>query len=124
MSMYIPEFKEELSAEAKMLVIEEDGKVYRTGMPSGGNGNTYDAIIKYDNQARKEEVLHGSYDAIGAKIQAGEYVNVLVYAINGQYNMHYGIVKGLMFDDDESYSIRVTCDIPGLQIENESFFIY
>ena len=38
MSMYIPEFKEELSAEAKMLVIEEDGKVYKAGMPSGGNG--------------------------------------------------------------------------------------
>ena len=34
MSMYIPEIKEEVSAEAKMLVVEEDGKVYKAGMQS------------------------------------------------------------------------------------------
>lgn len=32
MSMYIPEIKEEVSENAKMLV-EDGGKVYRTGMP-------------------------------------------------------------------------------------------
>lgn len=35
MSMYVPEIKEEVSENAKMLVVEEDGKVYRTEMPKG-----------------------------------------------------------------------------------------
>lgn len=33
MSMYTPQIKEEVSENAKMLVVEEDGKVYRTEMP-------------------------------------------------------------------------------------------
>lgn len=37
MSMYVPEIKEEVSENAKMLVVEEDGKIYRAGMPSGGS---------------------------------------------------------------------------------------
>lgn len=37
MGMYTPQIKEEVSENAKMLVIEEDGKVYRTEMPSSEN---------------------------------------------------------------------------------------
>lgn len=36
MSMYIPEIKEEVSENAKMLV-EDGGKIVRTGMPKGGS---------------------------------------------------------------------------------------
>lgn len=36
MSMYIPEIKKEVSESAKMLV-EDGGKIVRTGMPSGGS---------------------------------------------------------------------------------------
>ena len=41
MSMYVPEIKEEVSENAKMLVLEEDGKVYRTSASIGGSKNTY-----------------------------------------------------------------------------------
>ena len=37
MSIYIPEIKKEVSAEAKILVVEEDGKVVATNMPNGGS---------------------------------------------------------------------------------------
>lgn len=37
MSMYTPQIKEEVSENATMLVVEEDGKVYRTKMPSSEN---------------------------------------------------------------------------------------
>lgn len=33
MSMYIPQIKEEISENAKMLIIEDDGKVYRAEIP-------------------------------------------------------------------------------------------
>lgn len=36
MSMYVPEIKEEVSEHAKVLVVEDDGKVYRTRVPNSG----------------------------------------------------------------------------------------
>lgn len=39
MSMYVPEIKEEVSENAKILVVEEDGKVYRASKSIGGVKN-------------------------------------------------------------------------------------
>lgn len=49
MSMYVPEIKEEVSENAHILV-EDGGKVYRTGMSSGGVSKTvyYTAYGYYD----------------------------------------------------------------------------
>lgn len=112
MSMYIPEIKEEVSENAKMLVVEEDGKIYRAAMPSGGgnilmleipeeggtigytgaelielfNAGTIIALRVLDGTTAMLQFM-GGYTKYGAKFNSNS--NVPYYDINLDGNICY-----------------------------------
>ena len=63
MSIYTPEIKEEVSENAKMLVVEEDGKVYQTEMPSIKMPSK--TIITFKGDDFKDLYINGEYVCTG-----------------------------------------------------------
>lgn len=61
MSMYTPQIKEKVSENAKMLIIEDDGKVYRAEMPKK-------TVITFKGEDYKELYVNGEYVSTGMKI--------------------------------------------------------
>lgn len=75
MSMYIPEIKEEVSENAKMLV-EDGGKIVRTGMPKGsGNSSDVDLYVEFEYNSNPVMVV-GDYLAIVEKMRSGVLPNI------------------------------------------------
>lgn len=117
------EVVEEVGEDAKMLVVE-NGEIKRVGMPSSGTvGNVHDAVIKYNRNDDTQEVIYGSYNAISAKIQAGEYVSIMVYADAPPYHSYPCPVKHIMWDD-EGYYIRVECDMSRIGVDEDHSLLF
>lgn len=80
------------------------------GGGSGGSGGSggYDLIIKV-LEDKSKVLLKGSHAEVRDKIQAGEFVSVLVYFNDRGISVKNMFVTSIMYDE-ESFSVKVTYD--------------
>lgn len=84
----------------------------------GSGGGGYDAIIRYnDLNFTTPELLSGSYDNLVAKVRGGEFVNVLIYGTDNNYNVKPVRIINILADWDESFYVMIKFKHPEVDVE-------
>lgn len=104
MSMYIPEIKEEVSENAKMLVMEEDGKIVRTGMPKGNSEPSvtgFDVVIVHDPDSNEATLAHGDYTALREKYAKKLPILCMINNYNVNSEIHFEYPRHISFSTSD-----------------------
>ena len=105
MSMYTPQIKEEVSENAKMLVIEEDdGKVYKASMP---NTNIKFVSIYVENDITKADITYDELKKLLYKRNAPIIVACIVVDTDFDY-YQYQLYSNTIFINKSTNEISIS----------------